>query len=123
MDRVGFLIATLGSVLGAFGVVSAAGAAHGSADPLLQIASNMLLFHAAALLGIGALSRVNDRFLPAAGFVMALGAALFSGDLVRRALSGERLFPMAAPIGGSLLILGWVILALACGLRAVKKSA
>ena len=122
MDRTAFLIAGLGAIAGTAGVIAAAGAAHGSADPLLQIAANMLLFHAAALVGLGALCRPGQRLMPAAGLVLALGTALFSGDLARRALTGERLFPMAAPTGGTLLILGWAVLAVACGLGALRRQ-
>ena len=122
MDRSAFVIAGLGGLAGAAGVLTAAGAAHGSADPLLQIAADMLLFHAAALVGIGALARSGGRIVLAAGGVLALGTVLFSGDLVRRALSGDRLFPMAAPTGGTLLILGWLLLAIGCGLRAARKQ-
>jgi uncharacterized membrane protein YgdD (TMEM256/DUF423 family) len=55
----------------------------------------------------------------AAGVVLAavigliLGAALFSGDLVLRAYLGQRLFPMAAPTGGTILIGAWILLAVA----------
>jgi uncharacterized membrane protein YgdD (TMEM256/DUF423 family) len=42
---------------------------------------------------------------------------LFSGDIAARVLMGGRLFPMAAPIGGSLLILGWLVV----GLSAVWR--
>ncbi len=35
------------------------------------------------------------------------------GDLSARALAGTRLFPMAAPLGGTLLIFGWALVTLA----------
>jgi uncharacterized membrane protein YgdD (TMEM256/DUF423 family) len=38
---------------------------------------------------------------------------LFSGDIAVRTLMGQRLFPMAAPIGGSTMIAGWLVLAAA----------
>jgi uncharacterized membrane protein YgdD (TMEM256/DUF423 family) len=50
-----------------------------------------------------------------------LGAVLFSGDIALRALAGERLFAMAAPTGGLILIGAWVALtgaAVAARLRA-----
>jgi uncharacterized membrane protein YgdD (TMEM256/DUF423 family) len=46
-----------------------------------------------------------------AGWV--LGAALFSGDLALRAFTGHRLFVMAAPAGGIILIAAWLALAAA----------
>ena len=46
-----------------------------------------------------------------AGFVVA--AALFAGDLTLRQYAGHSLFPMAAPTGGTLLIVSWLALAVA----------
>jgi uncharacterized membrane protein YgdD (TMEM256/DUF423 family) len=38
---------------------------------------------------------------------------LFAGDLALRAYAGHRLFPMAAPTGGMVMIGGWALLAVA----------
>ena len=40
-------------------------------------------------------------------------STLFSGDIAARTLWGVRLFPMAAPIGGSTMIIGWLLLSVA----------
>jgi uncharacterized membrane protein YgdD (TMEM256/DUF423 family) len=45
------------------------------------------------------------------GFVIA--SALFAGDLTMRHYAGNALFPMAAPTGGTLLIVSWLALAVA----------
>jgi uncharacterized membrane protein YgdD (TMEM256/DUF423 family) len=50
--------------------------------------------------------------LVAAGAALALGTLLFAGDLSSRAFAGGKLFPFAAPAGGSLMILAWIALAL-----------
>jgi uncharacterized membrane protein YgdD (TMEM256/DUF423 family) len=42
------------------------------------------------------------------GFVV--GASLFATDVTLRAYLGRPLFPYAAPTGGSLLILDWLVL-------------
>jgi uncharacterized membrane protein YgdD (TMEM256/DUF423 family) len=44
---------------------------------------------------------------------MEAGSALFAADLAAHALTGARLFPFAAPIGGSAMILSWLALAIA----------
>ena len=44
---------------------------------------------------------------------MMLGLVLFCGDLVRRAMTGSGLFPMAAPTGGFALMAGWLLVAVA----------
>ena len=51
----------------------------------------------------------------------AIGATLFSGDVSLRAFSGHRLFPMAAPTGGTLLILAWLCLAIAAFAGLLKR--
>jgi len=45
--------------------------------------------------------------------VLLIGATLFSGDIAARTLSAVRLFPIAAPIGGSTMIIGWLLLSVA----------
>ena len=110
------VVVALAGVMGALGVVLGAASAHASDASRLSAASSMLLFHACAILGAAALA---DRGLihpaigaaAAAGFVLA--AALFAGDLVLRQYAGHGLFPFAAPTGGALLILSWLVLAVA----------
>ena len=108
-----YLLAALAALMGAAGVAAGAAAAHTGADPRLAIASQMLMVHAAAgvaLLALGRGSPAPTAFLAATGLLI-LGVALFAGDLAARHYLGDRLFPMAAPIGGSLTIVGWVVAA------------
>ncbi len=109
MDRV---LIVLASMAGLAGVALSARAAHGPGGPLLETAARFLLIHAAVLLGVAALTggSMSPRLGSTAGFVLALGLALFCADLVRRALAGTGLFPFAAPAGGILLMLGWVLI-------------
>jgi len=51
-----------------------------------------------------------------------LGTLLFSGDLTARAFAGGRLFPMAAPSGGSLMILSWIALAIVYAVGAMRAE-
>lgn len=99
-----FLILAAG-LLGAAGVALLAAAAHAGGDNL-HTAAGFMLAHAPALLAIGLAGK--GRVLPLAGLVMLAGVALFAGDLVLRDFAGVRLFPMAAPTGGTLTILGWL---------------
>jgi uncharacterized membrane protein YgdD (TMEM256/DUF423 family) len=76
----------------------------------------MLLFHAAAVLGGAALVQQGIVWRPLGLLVLAawvLGAALFSGDIALRAFAGHRLFAMAAPSGGVILIAAWLAMAVA----------
>jgi uncharacterized membrane protein YgdD (TMEM256/DUF423 family) len=68
------------------------------------------------VLGGAALAQQGLLWRPLALLALAawlLGAALFAGDIALRAYVGHRLFPMAAPSGGLLLIIGWLALAAA----------
>ncbi|TIT62257.1 MAG: DUF423 domain-containing protein, partial [Mesorhizobium sp.] len=44
--------------------------------------------------------------------VLLVGLVLFAGDLLARDFLGSRLFPTSAPIGGTLLIVGWLAIAI-----------
>lgn len=102
------LAIVLGGLAGGFGVGLAATAAHGDASGFLRPASEMLLFHAPAILALGVMAQVRRiPLLPVAVALLVAGLALFCGNLVSRALLDARLFPMAAPVGGLLLIAGW----------------
>ena len=107
------LLAAAG-LLGAAGVASAAAAAH-LGGAFMPVASDMLLFHAAAIAAVaGVAIALGGRLaFVVAGAVMTLGVVLFSGDLVMRDLAEHALFPMAAPTGGTLLIGGWLALIVA----------
>jgi uncharacterized membrane protein YgdD (TMEM256/DUF423 family) len=103
----------LAGLMGAAGVALAAAAAHVAAGSELQSASAMLLFHACAAVGAVLCVQAglaSPRLGAAAGCGFVLGAALFATDLALRAFVGHRLFPMAAPSGGTLLIASWLVL-------------
>jgi uncharacterized membrane protein YgdD (TMEM256/DUF423 family) len=106
----------LACLMGACGVALAAAAAHGAPGAGLDSAAYLLLFHALAVLGAAGLTGQAMLWRPLALAAMAgfvLGGGLFAGDVSMRAFAGHRLFPMAAPTGGTLLILSWLVLAAA----------
>lgn len=103
-----FIIA--GGLLGAAGVALSAAAAHAGGGNV-QTAASFLLMHAPALLAIGLVGATARRLLRVGAAVLLLGLVFFAGDLLARHYLGTRLFPMAAPAGGVLLIAGWLIIA------------
>jgi uncharacterized membrane protein YgdD (TMEM256/DUF423 family) len=109
------IFAALGGLIGAAGIAAYAGAAH-SASPHLGTIAPILFIHAPAFLALAVLAKIN-RAAYFGGLVLLLGLMLFIGDLASRDIAGDRLFPGAAPVGGTLLILGWLIIA-ATGFRA-----
>ena len=110
-----FALPCLAGLMGAAGVALAARAAHAGNDASLMTAALFLLIHAAAVTGIAGLAPAGraGRWILAAALVLALGTVLFSADLAIRHFGGSRLFVMAAPAGGTLMILGWIAICLA----------
>jgi uncharacterized membrane protein YgdD (TMEM256/DUF423 family) len=114
LNRFGRILVILAGLMGADGVILAALSAHGADAALLTPASSMLLFHAGSVLGAVALAErglIHGKAGLAAATGFAVAACLFAGDLTVRHLAGHSLFPFAAPTGGTLLILSWLLLA------------
>jgi uncharacterized membrane protein YgdD (TMEM256/DUF423 family) len=110
------ILVILAAIMGADGVILAAAAAHQPDATRLASASSMLLFHALAVLAVVALTErgiLHVRIGMAAAWGFVVAAALFAGDLALRQYAGHSLFPMAAPTGGTLLIVSWIVLAIA----------
>jgi uncharacterized membrane protein YgdD (TMEM256/DUF423 family) len=114
----------LAGLMGAAGIVLAAAGAHAAAGAGLDSAAYMLLFHVAAVIGAAALVQQGMVWRPPAMLALAawiVGALLFAGDLGLRAFAGHRLFVMAAPSGGIILIAGWLAFA-AAAIGALLRS-
>ena len=80
---------------------------------LEQTAINPVVVHGGGPQIATMLQRLGIKSEFAAGYGFVVAAALFSGDLSLRQYAGHSLFPMAAPTGGTLLIVSWLALALA----------
>jgi len=110
------VLIVLAGLMGAAGIALAAAGAHAAPGAGLDSAGNMLLFHAAAVIAAAAALQAGLMLRPLgliAAFALVLGAVLFSGDIALRAFAGHRLFPMAAPTGGIVLIAGWLLISIA----------
>jgi len=90
---------------GAAGVALSAAATH-SSNANVGIAASFLLAHAPVFLAIGMIG--GNRIMKLGSATLLLGVLLFCGDLVMRDYAGTRLLPMAAPAGGTIMILGWL---------------
>ncbi|UVK37359.1 DUF423 domain-containing protein [Mesorhizobium sp. AR10] len=97
-----------GGLCGAAGVALSAAAAH-LGGAFVATAASFLIMHAPVFLAVGLIG-VN-RVLRIGSLMLLVGLLLFSGDLLARDFLGSRLFPMSAPIGGTLLIAGWLVIA------------
>ena len=117
------ILIALAGLMGAAGVVLLAAGAHAAPGAGLDSAGQMLLFHAAAVIGAAVALHQGLLFRPlalAAAIGLVVGAVLFSGDIALKALAGHRLFPMAAPTGGFISIASWLGLAVAAVMTAVR---
>ncbi|NLH80968.1 MAG: DUF423 domain-containing protein [Phyllobacteriaceae bacterium] len=115
----------LAGLVGAGGVADAALAQHVTGGGPLASAAEIMMIHAAAIVGLVAFRR-GDATAPSAvgkiALAMGLGAAIFGIDVTLLAFTGAHLFPMAAPIGGGVLILSWLALAVLVIVERVKHG-
>lgn len=69
------------------------------------------MYHSLALILIGLLLFHFSHFLiPLAGWTLFVGMAIFSVSLYILALTGLTAFGIVTPIGGAVLIIGWLLL-------------
>jgi len=115
-----------GALLGATGVAAGAFGAHALRDALeprlldvFETGARYQLFHAVALLVIGALmAQRPSHAMTWAARLMTAGTLVFAGSLYALALTGIRALGAITPIGGVLLIAGWMGAAVGAGRSA-----
>jgi uncharacterized membrane protein YgdD (TMEM256/DUF423 family) len=105
------LAIVIAGLLGAAGIAAAAGATHTGDTRLLGALALVALTQAPAILALTLLGRSIVFRIATAG--IALGAVVFSADIAMRHFTGSGLFPMSAPLGGILMIAGWLAVAVA----------
>jgi uncharacterized membrane protein YgdD (TMEM256/DUF423 family) len=109
----------------AAGIGVAALAAHAGAGPELGSAA-MLLLTNPPMLAVTAIAlplRYVRASIGIAGAALAVaGTILFAADMAHRGFGHGALFPDAAPIGGSLDIIGWIIVAVAALLAPRRQN-
>ena len=92
--------AAIAIVAGAFGAHNA----HGPSVEWLKTGGSYQLIHAVAVIGLA------DRWQKAA-VVILIGSLIFAFSLYAMALGAPRWFGAITPIGGALMISGWVMIA------------
>ena len=120
-----------GAMLGGVGVALGAFGAHGlpgrlealdwSAEEvsrrvdIFETAVRYQMYHALALVALGLLAaRTSSSLLSLAGWAFLIGVAIFSGLLYVLVFAGPgwKWLGAVVPIGGTLMIVGWVLLAI-----------
>ena len=72
------------------------------------------IYHALGLIAVGILFSIRPRkSLQIAGWSFLMGILFFSGSLYGLTLSGEKWLGAITPIGGVLMIIGWIALGVA----------
>lgn len=104
----GASLALLAVALGAFGAHALEGMLGAKARGWWQTAAHYQMWHAVALVALSALPLRGVR--PAA-LLLGLGTIIFSGSLYAMALGGWRWLGMVTPLGGMLMLAGWLVLA------------
>ena len=121
------------AILGGLGVATGAFGAHGlktmfaELEPteaarqidIFKTAARYSLVHGAVLLGVYILSSLQpSNKLQLAGWAFFIGTMIFSGTLWVLVLSGQKWLGAITPIGGAMIIVGWLSL----GVEAVTHK-
>jgi uncharacterized membrane protein YgdD (TMEM256/DUF423 family) len=109
----------LGGILAALAVGLGAIGAHALKSQLtpeqletFHTAVHYQMLHAIGLILIGILNlHSRSRWFDASGWSMLVGIVLFSGFLYAWLATGRRPFVHVVPVGGTLFIIGWLLLA------------
>lgn len=112
------IVLCLAALLGAIGVTLGAFAAHflkrklsGEMLTVFETGVRYQMYHVFALfIAAWALGRFPHSPFTAAAWAFILGVLLFSGSLYILATTTVRQWGMVTPVGGVLLILGWLLL-------------
>jgi uncharacterized membrane protein YgdD (TMEM256/DUF423 family) len=110
----GGLALALATICGAFG-------AHALQDQLTakmlqtyETAVRYQFYHAFGLLAVGLLAQsIHTALLRWSALLILTGIVLFSGSLYALTFGAPRLLGVITPLGGTLLIAGWVVFAAA----------
>jgi uncharacterized membrane protein YgdD (TMEM256/DUF423 family) len=120
-DGTARVLVLAGALLGVFAVVAGTFAAHVVPDYLndhaiktFETAVRYHMYNALATLASAWVwSRWPGRMPMLAGWMFVIGTVLFSGSLYVLVATDAKWLGMVAPIGGSAMIVGWLLLALA----------
>jgi uncharacterized membrane protein YgdD (TMEM256/DUF423 family) len=107
---IGALGAALAVAAGAFGAHALAARLDAHALGLWETAARYLMYGALGILALGLAARQSPaRGFGAAGWCLAAGTLVFSGTVGALALGGPRWLGAVTPLGGLLLIAGFLV--------------
>ena len=115
MQRFFFILgssfAMVGVIAGAFGAHGLKGRISSGMLETFEVAVRYQMYHALGLLAVAwAISQWSSQLIHIAGWSFVIGILIFSGSLYILSLTEIRWFGAITPIGGLVLIVGWVCL-------------
>ena len=109
---IGSLNAALAVMLGAFGAHGLKARVDAQLLAVWQTASEYHFYHALGLLLVGLLAKqFSAAGIVTSGWIMLAGTLVFSGSLYLLVLTGQRWLGAITPLGGTALIIAWLMLA------------
>ena len=119
-----FLILAWAGFAGAAGVALAAAASHKYPSPSLATAATMLTLHAAGAVALIAVAFRTARSCLWQGVAAAMlaGASMFSGQIAYHTIFDDASFQMLTPVGGTLMIVSWLVVAVLALAGARRKG-
>ena len=102
----GALLAALGVALGAFGAHALKARLDAQALGWWETAVQYQMWHAIGLIALAALPLSRLRLAAA---LLTFGTLIFAGTLYAMALTGIRWLGAVTPVGGTLMIAGWLV--------------
>ena len=108
----GIILAGLGVVVGAFGAHALKDLLEGSGRVnTFETAVKYQFYHALGLILLGMIMMNHHHsFFTYSGYSFLMGTVIFSGSLYILCLTGITKFGAITPIGGLLMILGWIFM-------------
>ncbi len=115
----GALFAFVGVALGAFGAHALEGKVKPEDLPIWETAVRYQMYHALALIAVGIMQQLptlsQSAHLALSAMLFSAGIALFSGSLYLLVLTDRRWLGAITPLGGLLMLAGWLTLAWGAG--------
>ena len=116
---VGALFAFAGVALGAFGAHALEGKVKPEDLPIWETAVRYHMYHALALMAVGVIQQLpalsQSALLTLSAALFSAGIVVFSGSLYLLVMTDRRWLGAVTPLGGLLLLAGWLALAWGVG--------
>jgi uncharacterized membrane protein YgdD (TMEM256/DUF423 family) len=110
---IGASICALSVLAGAFGAHGLKARLDPAALELWETAARYFMYTGFGLVAVGFAGQLFERPVGAAGWSLLAGGVIFAGTVAVLALGGPRWLGAVTPIGGVLMVVGLVLLALA----------